>query len=70
MSEVDAVRITRDVKAKVLIPHHWDLWEWVMMDPRRIQAVAPWYAPEAKIRPARYAGRMTLVRVGGGVAVL
>ena len=70
MSEVDAGRIARDVGAKVLIPHHFDLWEWVALDPRRIQTVAPWYAPEAQIRPARYGERMTLARAGGGVAVL
>jgi L-ascorbate 6-phosphate lactonase len=69
MSEVDAVRIARDTKAKVLIPHHWDLWAWVVMDPRRIQAVAPWYAPDAQVRPARYGERMTLVKAGEGVAV-
>jgi L-ascorbate 6-phosphate lactonase len=69
MSEVDAVRIARDVHASVLIPHHWDLWEWVLMDPRRIQAVAPWYAPDAQVRPARYCERMNLVKVGDAVAV-
>lgn len=69
MSEVDAVRMARDVGARVLIPHHWDLWEWVVMDPRRIQAVAPWYAPDTQVRPARFAERMTLRRAGEGVAV-
>jgi len=70
MSEIDAVRIARDVKAKVLVPHHWDLWHWVLLDPRRIQAVAPWYAPETRVVPARYAERLTLVRAGNGVAVV
>jgi L-ascorbate metabolism protein UlaG (beta-lactamase superfamily) len=69
MSEVDAVRIARDVGAKVLIPHHWDLWQWVALDPRRIQAVAPWYAPDVQVRPARYCERMTLQRAGDAVAV-
>jgi L-ascorbate 6-phosphate lactonase len=69
MSEVDAVRIARDVGASVLIPHHWDLWQWVSLDPRRVQAVAPWYAPDAQVRPARYCERMTLARVGDAVAV-
>ncbi len=70
MSEVDAVRIARDVNAKVLIPHHWDLWQWVAMDPRRIAAVAPWYAPEAQVRPARFCQRMSLLRAGHGVVVV
>jgi L-ascorbate 6-phosphate lactonase len=69
MSEVDAVRMARDVGVRVLVPHHWDLWEWVMLDPRRIQAVAPWYAPDVQVRPARFAERMTLHRAGEGVAV-
>lgn len=69
MSEVDAVRIARDVKAKVLIPHHWDLWKWVALDPRRIAAVAPWYAPETQVRPARFGERMLIERVGNGVVV-
>jgi L-ascorbate 6-phosphate lactonase len=69
MSEVDAARMARDVGAKVLIPHHWDLWKWVLLDPRRIQAVAPWYAPDTQVRPARFAERMTLTRAGEGVAV-
>lgn len=67
MSEVDAVRIARDVKAKVLIPHHWDLWKWVALDPRRIAAVAPWYAPDTQVKPARYGERMTIERAGPGV---
>ena len=69
MSEVDAARIARDVGARVLIPHHWDLWQWVALDPRRVQAVAPWYAPDVQVRPARYCERMTLTRVGDAVAV-
>jgi L-ascorbate 6-phosphate lactonase len=69
MSEVDAARIARDVGARVLIPHHWDLWQWVSLDPRRVQAVAPWYAPDAQVRPARYCERMTLTRAGAALAV-
>ena len=69
MSEVDAVRIARDTGAKVLIPHHWDLWKWVALDPRRIAAVAPWYAPDCQVRPARFGERMTLTKAGDGVAV-
>jgi L-ascorbate metabolism protein UlaG (beta-lactamase superfamily) len=70
MSEVDAGRIARDVGARVLIPHHFDLWEWVALDPQRIQAIAPWYAPHTQISPARFGERMTLVRAGEGVAVV
>jgi len=69
MSEVDAVRIARDVRANVLIPHHWDLWQWVAMDPRRVAAVAPWYAPDTQVRPARFCQRMNLTKVGDAVAV-
>jgi L-ascorbate 6-phosphate lactonase len=69
MSEIDAARIARDVGARVLIPHHWDLWQWVALDPRRIQAVAPWYAPNTIVRPARFCERMDLTRVGDQVAV-
>lgn len=69
MSEVDAVRIARDVRARILIPHHWDLWRWVSLDPRRIQAVAPWYAPDTVVRPTRFCRRLTLTRCGSGVAI-
>ncbi len=71
MSEVDAVRIARDVDARALIPHHWDLWRWVSLDPRRIAAVAPWYAPATVVCPARYCERISLIRAGSdGLAIV
>jgi L-ascorbate metabolism protein UlaG (beta-lactamase superfamily) len=70
LSEVDAGRIARDVGARVLIPQHFDLWEWVALDPQRIQTIAPWYAPDTQVRPARYCQRMTLLRAGPGAAVV
>lgn len=69
MSEVDAARIARDVGARVLMPHHFDLWAWVALDPRRIASVAPWYAPSTQVVPARFGERLTIARAGEGVAV-
>lgn len=62
MSEVDAARIARDVGARQLIPHHWDLWQWVAMDPARVQTVTPWVAPGCVVRPAQYCQRMDVSR--------
>lgn len=69
MSEIDAVRIARDVGAKVLIPHHWDLWQRVALDPRRIATVAPWYAPDTIVRPTRFCQRISLIRAGEAIAI-
>lgn len=69
MSEVDVVRAARDAQARVLMPHHWDLWQWVAMDPRRVGAVAPWYAPDARVVPAKFCQPVTIVRQGGATVV-
>lgn len=64
MSEVDAVRAARDAGARILMPHHWDLWRWVAMDPGRIGAVAPWYAPDTRVVPARFCRSATITGHG------
>ena len=71
MSEIDAARIARDVKAKVLIPQHWDLWKWVALDPMRIALVTPLYSPETRVCPVRYGEKMTMIKAGSkGVAIV
>ena len=60
MDEVDAARAARDANAKTLIPQHFDLWQGITLDPRRVVTVSRWYCPETRVMPARLGRRLTL----------
>lgn len=60
MTEVDAARAARDTGARRLIPHHWDLWQAILMDPKRVATAARWYCPEVPVMPARFLRRITV----------
>src|SRR5205823_2743699 len=60
MDEADAARAARDVGARILVPHHFDLWQGYTLDPRRVATVARWYCPGVKVLPARFRQRITI----------
>lgn len=60
MDEVDAARVARDAGARTLVPQHFDLWQGLTLDARRVATVAHWYCPNAKVRPARFGSRLTI----------
>ncbi len=62
MDESDAARAARDVRARILIPHHFDLWQGLTLDPLRVATVARWYAPETQVVPAKLGARLTIAR--------
>ncbi len=62
MDESDAARAARDVRARILIPHHYDLWQGLTLDPLRVETVARWYAPETQVVPAKLRARVTIAR--------
>jgi L-ascorbate metabolism protein UlaG (beta-lactamase superfamily) len=65
MDEADAARAARDCRTRMLIPQHYDLWQGITLDPRRVREATSWYAPETKVAPARL-GRRRTVRRGDG----
>jgi L-ascorbate 6-phosphate lactonase len=60
MTEVDAARAARDTGARTLIPHHWDLWQAILMDPKRVTTAASWYCPDVPVVPAEFLRRITV----------
>ncbi|MCC7022975.1 MAG: MBL fold metallo-hydrolase, partial [Thermomicrobiales bacterium] len=60
MDEADAARAARDCRARMLIPQHYDLWQGITLDPRRVREVAGWYTPDTKVAPARLGRRRTV----------
>jgi L-ascorbate 6-phosphate lactonase len=60
MDEVDAARAARDAGARQLIPHHFDLWQGLTLDPTRIAVAASWYRPELVVTPVRFRERLTV----------
>lgn len=60
MDEADAARAARDCGARMLIPHHFDLWQGITLDPRRVATVARWYCPDVRVVPARFRKRITV----------
>jgi L-ascorbate metabolism protein UlaG (beta-lactamase superfamily) len=65
MDESDAARAARDVQTRILIPHHFDLWQGLTLDPLRVETVARWYTPETQVVPAKLRTRVTISRVRG-----
>ena len=66
MDESDAARAARDARARILIPHHYDLWQGLTLDPLRVETVARWYAPETQVVPAKLRARVTIAKARGG----
>jgi L-ascorbate 6-phosphate lactonase len=64
MDEADAARAARDSGARCLIPQHFDLWQGLTLDPRRVATAARWYCPNARVLPARFARRITIAPEG------
>jgi L-ascorbate metabolism protein UlaG (beta-lactamase superfamily) len=65
MDESDAARAARDARARILIPHHYDLWQGLTLDPLRVETVARWYAPETQVVPAKLRARVTIAKARG-----
>ncbi len=64
MDESDAARAARDSGTKMLIPQHFNLWQGITLDPRRVRTVTSWYAPEVRVIPARFGQRLTVMGDG------
>lgn len=60
MDECDAARAARDVKARQLIVHHYDLWQGYTLDPQRVVTTAGWYAPNTVVTAAQV-GELILI---------
>jgi L-ascorbate 6-phosphate lactonase len=60
LDEAGAARAARDAGARLLIPHHFDLWRGLTLDPRRVAVAARWYCPDTRVMPARFGKRLTV----------
>jgi L-ascorbate 6-phosphate lactonase len=60
LDEAGAARVARDTGARVLIPQHFDLWQGITLDPRRVATVTRWYSPATRVVPARFGRRITI----------
>jgi L-ascorbate 6-phosphate lactonase len=65
MDESDAARAARDSGTRYLIPQHFDLWQGLTLDPRRVATVTRWYSPKTRVLPARFGRRISLAPGGG-----
>jgi L-ascorbate 6-phosphate lactonase len=66
MDEADVARAARDLGARRLIPHHFDLWQGLTLDPHRVAIAASWYCPEVVVTPALFRKRLTVEPQMGG----